>query len=444
MKMRNKIKKILHFTRGDGNFREAYKGSLTNFLIRTGGLFAGYAFTLAISRYFGADVLGAHTLSVTVLMMFTIPVRLGMDIHIVKVFSTARLQNRWDKIGELYKKTLTISIVTGLFFSILLFLFAEYLAHIIFKKPELIPYLKVISFAVLPMALRFINSECYRGFGLNKQYAYSQNVGYFLYALIILGALYSFSKNNLIPNIAFAGSLILLGISSTYLVLKKIKVHNQTASAETSYAEWIKTSSPMMLGGSLLLISGWINTIVLGIYESPSTVGLFAVVIKISAFTNFVLMSVNSVATPKFAQLHGSGQEQELRKYVSLTTRMIFWASLPVFLVLLFGGEWFLKMFGEEFTDGYNALLIVLAGKVIGVLAGSTGNILNMTGHQSAFRNIMLISTLINIILCFLLIPSMGLTGSAIASSAFIITWNIISVIYIKVKLKINTFFSPF
>ncbi len=92
-----------------------------------------------------------------------------------------------EEILEVYKKTLLVVIPTGLVLSVLLYFASGQIAEYVFKKPSLEPYFRIISFAVLPMAMRFINSECYRGFRMNKEYAYSQNVSYFLYSAVILG-----------------------------------------------------------------------------------------------------------------------------------------------------------------------------------------------------------------------------------------------------------------
>lgn len=191
-------------------------------MIRLLGLIVGYAFTFLVSRYYGSQVLGAHTLSVTVLMMFSVIGRMGMDTHhLVKNFAKDHADGRWDKILEVYKKTTMVIIPVGLVLSVLLYFSSGLIAQYVFNKPFLEPYFKIISFAVLPMVMRFINSECYRGFRRNKQYAYSQNVGYLLYASVILGILSIFDRNELLPNIAFVASLFLLTFSSSFLIIRK-------------------------------------------------------------------------------------------------------------------------------------------------------------------------------------------------------------------------------
>lgn len=428
----------------DANFLEIVKGSATTFVVRLMGLVAGYAFTFIISRYYGSEVMGAHTLSVTVLMMFSVLGRLGMDSLLVRHFAQDHAINRWDRILEVYKKTLLVVIPTGLVLSVLLYFTSGQIAEYIFKKPSLVPYFRIISFAVLPMAMRFINSECYRGFRMNKEYAYSQNVSYFLYSAVILGILTVFSQNPWLPNIAFAVSLMLLMVSSSYLILRRIKSNTKKISDELLIPEMVKNAVPMLLANSMLLVAGWINTIMLGIWATESDVGIYSVVLKISTFSAFVLMSINSVSAPRFAQLHAKGDHEGLKKYTAHTAKIIFYSSIPIFLGIVILRDWLLGLFGDEFIIGSMALLITMAGQLFNVFAGSVGQFLYMTGKQHIFRNIILTSTLINIVVCAVLIPLYGLIGSAIAGMVFMAAWNLMSMIYIRKNFKIRTYYWPF
>jgi O-antigen/teichoic acid export membrane protein len=428
----------------DASFLEIVKGSAATFAVRILGLVAGYAFTFIISRYYGSEVMGAHTLSVTVLMMFSVLGRLGMDSLLVKHFAQDHAINRWDRILEVYKKTLLVVLPVGLVLSVLLYFTSGQIATYVFKKPALQPYFQIISFAVLPMAMRFINSECYRGFRMNKEYAYSQNVSYFLYAAVILGVMTLFSHNPWYPNIAFAVSLMVLMVSGTYLIFRRIRSHTQTASNELALPVMINNAIPMLLANSMLLVAGWINTIMLGIWSTESDVGIYSVVLKISTFSAFVLMSINSVSAPRFAQLHAKGDYDGLKKYTAHTAKIIFYTSIPIFLGIILFREWLLGLFGAEFTAGSMALLITMAGQLFNVFAGSVGQFLYMTGKQHIFRNIILTSTLINVVVCALLIPLYGLIGSAIAGMVFMAAWNLMAMIYIRRNFRIRTYYWPF
>src|SRR5688572_1761158 len=404
----------------DAGFVEIVKGSATTFAIRLLGLVAGYAFTFIISRYYGSAVLGAHTLSVTVLMMFSVLGRLGMDSLLVRHFAHDHEAKRWDRILEVYKKTLIVIIPFGIVLTIVFYFTSGIIAERMFGKPWLEPYFRIISFAVLPMIMRFVNSECYRGFRMNKEYAYSQNVSYFLYASVILGITTVFSRIDLLPNIAFGCSLVVLSFSGSFMILKRIRKHTKVASAELRIQQMVQSAVPMLLANSMLLVSGWINTIMLGIFSTENDVGVYSVVLKIATFSSFVLMSINSVSSPRFAQLHAKGDHAGLKKYTAHTAKIIFFSSIPIFAGIILFREWLLGLFGPEFILGSFALLITMIGQSFNVFAGSVGQFLYMTGKQDVFRNIILISTVINISVCAILIPLYGLLGSAIAGMIFL------------------------
>ena len=99
--------------------------------------------------------------------------------------------------------------------------------------------------------------------------------------------------------------------------------------------------------------------------------------------------------------------------------------------------------FGKEYLSGQKSLLILMIGQFFSSMAGSVGYILQMTGRQSIFQNIILISTFINIILNFILIPRYGLIGAAFASMVSIILWNLLSIIYIYINYKVLTLYVP-
>ena len=446
-KFQNKIQRQFK----DKSFLELVTGSAASFFMRILGMVVSYVFTFIISHVYGAVVLGAFAISQVVLNMFTIFSRLGMDTSIVKFFAANIALNKWPTVLNIYKKVLSISIPIGMVTTAILFFGADWFATTIFKKPELATEFRVISFAIIPMSIRFINSESYRGFKLLKLYNYSRNVSYFLYACIILG-LISLIKDSTflrpfdkyLPNISFTFSLALLAVSSTYLILKYIRTFTNEEANEYSKRDIIQQSLPMMLSSSLILISGWINTLFLGRYGTTADVGIYKVVVQITTVCGFILLSVNAVAAPKFAELWAGNNLKELGKSARQTSKINFLASLPIFLIIIVFREFILGLFGEEFKAASNILLFNMIGQFFNIFSGSCGSFLNMTGHHKSFQNILMVSTAFNIIACLYFIPMFGLMGSAICSMVFMSSWNIISLIYIKKKFNIKTYYWPF
>lgn len=428
-------------------FKELVFGSATTFVLRVLGMLAGALFTFIMAKLFGASTVGAFHLSQTVLLLFTILSKLGMDTAIVKLFSQNIVFNNWPKVLGIYNRVIATTIPLGIFWGVVLYFSSGLIATHIFNKPYLEDYLKIISIGILPMSLRFINSECYRGMRQLRLYAYSQNVSYFIYSLVVMSILYYVVKdqNKFVPNISFVIALGILAVTSSISVKSKIKEHVGKQEANPiQKREILKTSLPMMLSNSMMQISGWINTLFLGYYCTDADVGIYRVVLHVATVCAFILVSINSVAAPRFAQLYAKRDMLGLARAARQTSAVNFFASIPIFLIIVIFRERIMGYFGAEFAIGAQVLLFNMAGQFMNIFCGSVGSFLNMTGREKEFQNILLICTVINLISCMIFIPMYGLMGSAICTMLYMSSWNIISAIYIYKKYKIQTFYWPF
>ncbi len=95
--------------------------------------------------------------------------------------------------------------------------------------------------------------------------------------------------------------------------------------------------------------------------------------------------------------------------------------------------------FGPDYEQGLKALLIISTAYLVSVFFGPTGNVLTMTGFENHVTLALVFSGLVNILLSFLLVPSLGYIGTAWASAASILTWNVIEFYFCLKKININT-----
>jgi O-antigen/teichoic acid export membrane protein len=153
------------------------------------------------------------------------------------------------------------------------------------------------------------------------------------------------------------------------------------------------------------------------------------------------LMAVNSIAAPKFAEFYGSNDISTLGKVARQSTKLIFWTSLPSIVLLGIFPGFFLGLYGPEFKAGTTSLIILAIAQFIAAISGSVGNILQMTGSQKTYQNIILSTTILNISLNLILIPIMGIEGAAIAAFFTIVIRNLVSVVVIKKKYGFLTIY---
>jgi O-antigen/teichoic acid export membrane protein len=86
----------------------------------------------------------------------------------------------------------------------------------------------------------------------------------------------------------------------------------------------------------------------------------------------------------------------------------------------------------REFLKGSDALIILSIGQFINAATGPVSNILMMTGKQKLNRNMMVGTTILAIILDFILIPRYGIIGAASVNTFGVILMNVIPFFLIK------------
>jgi O-antigen/teichoic acid export membrane protein len=192
------------------------------------------------------------------------------------------------------------------------------------------------------------------------------------------------------------------------------------------------------------IFTNYIRVYILAYLKSPKDVGIYNIAFKIATVTSFFLVSINSIVAPKFAELYWSNRTKELKKTVLKSAKLNFWSSTPVLLPFIFFPKFFMGLFGIEFVEGYRSLIILSIGQFVNAFCGSVGYLLTMTGNQDVFRNIYFISTILNLLLCFILIPLLGVDGAALSFSISMIFWNVLSLIIVKKKFGFVTYYLPF
>jgi O-antigen/teichoic acid export membrane protein len=200
----------------------------------------------------------------------------------------------------------------------------------------------------------------------------------------------------------------------------------------------------LLLGQSMMLIMGKIDILMLGAIIDQESVGIYNAALKLSMLAYVGLMAINSIAAPKFAELNESGNFEALQSLVQKSTKTIFWITLPVVLIFAFLPSQILSIFGEEFQIAAYSLIILSVGKMFSAICGSVGTLLQMSGNQKYFQNVLIAAAILNVALNYFLIPDFQLLGAALASLISNVFWNVLMVIYIKKKFGFYTIYLPF
>jgi len=421
-------------------------GSAISFGFIVAGYGLKYLFALFVTRNYGASSMGAFSIAFTVILIAVSIGRMGVDQTLLRYVSGYVKTKDVDQIFPVVRIGYRIAIFSGITLSLILFYCSDWLASSVFHIRAMSDTFRWSSAAILPFVIIWLNSESLRAVEHFRPYLFLQYLSIFLLACLGLLVLGPFSPGiYLKPIMAFVSGVFATAVISLLLLKKFVldKYPSVKTKPEVSTGHFLRTSYPMMIAGSIVLLMGWIDVLMLGMFRPVSEVGVYSIVMKVATLGVMPAWAVNTIVVPKIAQLFQSGDRSGLRHFLMKSTRLFVWVSFPGFLVLMIAGIPILRMFGPEFPSGITALRILLVAQFIPALTGSIGNILKMTDLQDNLQQYMLAAVIMNVGLNLLLIPRFGIEGAAIASVVATILWNLMSVRKFWKKFGYSTLISP-
>ena len=201
---------------------------------------------------------------------------------------------------------------------------------------------------------------------------------------------------------------------------------------------WLHSALPFMFMGSMYLIKSQTDLLMLGAIKGAEAVGIYFAVARGAQLIDFVTNAANTVLGPNIASLYAEGKPEQIEKILIKSSRAVCLISLPIIVGLVGFGHWYLLLFGSEFTQGQNSLIILCVGQLVNVATGSVGLLLSMTGHERYTLISRGGSTILNVVLNALLIPRWGIEGAAIATASSTILLNVENTIWVRKKLGIH------
>ena len=432
----------------DKDFSELFKKGGVSFLIRIAGQIMGFIITFIIAHYFGAKGLGDYVLAVIVLRIFVLIAKLGVDTASIRFIAEYASKKQWNNIRLYRGRVSSLLLLSTIFFSITMYVFAPHIANVVGANPF---YIRLNSFFILPMVFFILNYQGLRGLKKITEFSFFYWMSRVTFSAIIILITVQFSRHDNVPIFAFLLGLIIVSILSYFVFFNRLKVleksNNQSKEyfgTSLGYREILLVSLPLLLAQSGQFIMAWTDKLMLGGFMSAADVGIYDVAFKLSLFVNIALTSISSITSPKFAEMYSLGDMKRLRKVVHQATKITFWSTVPIVLGFIVLSPFLLNVFGDEFKNGFYVLCILSSARLISALTGPAGNLLQMTGREVIFMKILFIGAIINIGLNYYLIPIYGIEGAAFASLISIVFWNLIMVYYVKKEFGFSTIYIPF
>ncbi|WP_224798289.1 oligosaccharide flippase family protein [Idiomarina abyssalis] len=188
-------------------------------------------------------------------------------------------------------------------------------------------------------------------------------------------------------------------------------------------------------------INGGLLPLFVGAILGTSSVAYFVIAHKVVSMVNFVIVPINRVFAPRFANAALHDSVSLLQSLASKAFITISSVSIPLLLSVFIYSNEILSVFGEGYVEQSSSVLkIMLLGQLINVLCGTVGWLLQMSGEEKSYFFISLIGLLVSLALGYFLSGILNVLAFAVAYSSSLIIVNLYSALVVWKKLKVNIF----
>ncbi len=226
--------------------------------------------------------------------------------------------------------------------------------------------------------------------------------------------------------LTFCLGILLIILAIQFLCLSRFFPREiKHVSSAIKLRHWLAASLPLLFLDGSFMILNQTDTLLIGSILGTKFVGIYNAASQTASGVSIVLVAVNSIAAPEFAALYAQGDISGLQRLTSTIAKWMFLPTLVVASGLILFADPLLNLFGLEFVAGKWAMSALVLGQLVNVGAGSVGYLLIMTGHQNQCAKVIGICALINIVLNFIAVPTLGILGAGLATGLSMAVWNI-------------------
>lgn len=389
--------------------------AFNKYLKNTGLLMLGRVGSLAIKMFVSIKVAnyllgynnGILTSAITYVYLFASIAGLGLDQFIVKELHQ-NPSNRDKILGTafLLKVMAGLACIPAIFMAWQIYPLADISYQIIF----------ILSFTGLFQSLTVVDAY-FQSEVKSKYIMQVQIIGNLISAVIKITLIFTSS-----PLIYFVFSYIfdILLLSVGYFAVYQRKgrsIFNWGFDGKLA-KKLLHYSWPLIISGIMVSVYMKIDLLMLKEIlgeKGTAEAGVYATAVSFSEALNFVPVAIVSSLFPAILNARRDDAERYKKRLQNLYDLMV-WMSLAFAIFVTFASPIIYKLFKPEFATAAPALSIHVWGSIFVFLGVASGQYLIAEGYSKLTFIRTGVGALINIILNLLLIPKMGMIGTAIAT----------------------------
>ncbi len=172
---------------------------------------------------------------------------------------------------------------------------------------------------------------------------------------------------------------------------------------------------------SLIQMAGMIasraDALIIKLFLPLEMVGIYSIGMRLSDKAASFCSHLTKTLSPVFAELHGAGDRSNARSTLYLGSKITIAFATPFLLGLAILSEPLIVAWtGPDFRAASPVCQWLVAAAMVGIAHGNSTNLLSMGGYQKYVAFSIFAGQLLNVLLSFMLIKPLGITGVSMAT----------------------------
>lgn len=351
----------------------------------------------------------------------------------------------YTNLKQILMYTLTIQTILSIITFVVIFFLSDFLLKNYFKIG--LEY-KVVLFLVLLSTILFSLIRTFnRFFIVEKNFFLAETLELLSITAILIPSLILFFKGTAsLTNYSILRFFPLLPIililpiiiRKHFPILNKIKLKPN----KKLYSKFTTYSLTLAISILSITLLSKLDVFFITMLMNVKNVAFYETAFITASIIQAGFLFIPTLLFPYFSSLHNKKKNLQLNTLITQTYKLVLPLLIPILIIfLIFPKTIIITLFQEEFFYTKELLQILSIGMTIFLLQQLNFTILSSIGKTKERNKILVIGLIMNIVLNYILISTIGLIGAAIATTTTIILMFILSIIAIKknqIKVKIS------
>lgn len=344
----------------------------------------------------------------------------GINAAVTKFIATFKEQNRKEEIYRVVKAGIAFEITLGLTLTIIALTTSNFIATVIFKRPEVSTLMVTASITIFIGALLTVSQSSFIGFE-RMEFSSLMNICQAVTKTMLSPVLVLIGFRSLGAVIGYTASLLVaatLGLTLLYIMLNK----NSKTKIPRRRKEWetLETLKEMLRYGIPFSVSSIIGgfltqfyAFLMAIYCADTFIGNYHVAVQFATILTFFTIPILTALFPAFSKINPQDENNLLQTVFHSAVKYTAMLIVPVTMaVMVLSKQMISILFGEKWVYAPTYLMLYAANNLFVIFGGPIlGNLLAGIGETKMLMKLSLTTLACGIPMAYILIPSIGIIG---------------------------------